>query len=158
MTKKFVFNFRTLIRDKDTSKRRMTPTTSFFCECVTLSPTFGLHFYKIACAGEKNKAQKWSDSGGYGCGCMKMEPFVVLELKFTISPFRPRIFASMCKKKLTFRKTREGWNCRFQKTPRTEGGDKVQAVSTQSIRKKFQQFSRDFAGVFLENPRSHIVL
>ena len=29
------------------------------------------------------------------------------------------------------RKTREGWNCRFQKTPCTEGVDKVQAVSTQ---------------------------
>ena len=32
---------------------------------------------------------------------------------------------------VNFRKTREGWNCRFQKTPRTEGGDKVPAVSTQ---------------------------
>ena len=30
-----------------------------------------------------------------------------------------------------FRKTREGWNCRFQKILCTEGGDKVQAVSTQ---------------------------
>ena len=30
-----------------------------------------------------------------------------------------------------FRKTREGWNCRFQKTPRTEGGEKVPAVWTQ---------------------------
>ena len=33
-----------------------------------------------------------------------------------------------------FRKTREGWNCRFQKTPRPEGGDKVPAVSTQGSR------------------------
>ena len=32
------------------------------------------------------------------------------------------------------RKTREGWNCRFQKTPRTEGGDKVPAVWTQGSR------------------------
>ena len=32
------------------------------------------------------------------------------------------------------RKTREGWNCRFQKTPRTEGGDKVPAVWTQGFR------------------------
>ena len=32
------------------------------------------------------------------------------------------------------RETREGWNCRFQKTPRTEGGDKVPAVWTQGFR------------------------
>ena len=32
------------------------------------------------------------------------------------------------------RKTRKGWNCRSQKTPRTEGGDKVQALSTQGSR------------------------
>ena len=35
---------------------------------------------------------------------------------------------------LSVRKTREGWNCRFQKTPRTEGGDKVQAVSSRGSR------------------------
>ena len=50
-------------------------------------------------------------------------------------------------KNYSLRKTRVGWNCRFQKTPRTEGGDKVQAVST-------QQFSRDFPGVFLGKPRT----
>ena len=33
-----------------------------------------------------------------------------------------------------FRKTREGWNCRFQNSPRTEGGDKVPAVWTQGSR------------------------
>ena len=32
------------------------------------------------------------------------------------------------------RKTREGWNCRFLKTPRTEGGDEVPAVWTQGSR------------------------
>ena len=32
------------------------------------------------------------------------------------------------------RKTRAGWNCRSEKTPRREGGDKVQAVSTQGSR------------------------
>ena len=32
------------------------------------------------------------------------------------------------------RKTREGWTCRFRKAPRTEGGDEVQAVSTQGSR------------------------
>ena len=32
-----------------------------------------------------------------------------------------------------FRKSREGWNCRFQKTPHTEGGDKVtRKVGTRS--------------------------
>ena len=35
---------------------------------------------------------------------------------------------------LPLRKTREGWNRRFQKTPRTEGGDKVPAASTQGSR------------------------
>ena len=35
---------------------------------------------------------------------------------------------------LNFRKTREGWNCRFQKTPRTEGGDEVPGVWTQGSR------------------------
>ena len=72
-------------------------------------------------------------------------------------------------------KTREGWNCRFQKTPRTEGWDKVPGVSTKRSRqgclspvpevlefvafrdsgKFFQQYSRDFPGVFLGNPRTH---
>ena len=33
------------------------------------------------------------------------------------------------------RETREGWNCRFQKTSRLEGGNKVWAVSTQGSRK-----------------------
>ena len=33
-----------------------------------------------------------------------------------------------------FRNLREGWNCRFQKTPRTEGGDKVPAVWNQVSR------------------------
>ena len=32
------------------------------------------------------------------------------------------------------RKTREGWNCRFLKTSRTEGGDEVRAVWTQGSR------------------------
>ena len=33
------------------------------------------------------------------------------------------------------RKTREGWNCEFQKTPHTEGGDKVPAVWTEGSRR-----------------------
>ena len=44
-----------------------------------------------------------------------------------------------------FSKTREGWNCRFQKTPRAEGADKVQAVSTQG--------SREVAFPSARNPR-----
>ena len=46
-----------------------------------------------------------------------------------------------CEVSALLRKTREGWNCRFQKTPRTEGWDKVQAVSTQGSRHLFQRFS-----------------
>ena len=65
-----------------------------------------------------------------------------------------------------FRKTREGWNCRFQKTPRTEGGDKVPAVSAQGSRqvclsrcpKSYnlrhfairENFSSNFPGIFPE--------
>ena len=67
----------------------------------------------------------------------------------------------------------EGWNCRLQKTPRAEGGDKVPAVWTQGSRQVslskvpeilefvafgdpggfFQQFSRNFPGTFLHNSR-----
>ena len=46
------------------------------------------------------------------------------------SCFSVRMSSSLLK----FRKTREGWNCRFQKTPRTEGGDKVPAVWAQGSR------------------------
>ena len=41
---------------------------------------------------------------------------------------------SMSTRPALVRKTREGWNCRFQKTPRTEGGDNVPAVRTQGSR------------------------
>ena len=43
---------------------------------------------------------------------------------------------SLCRvgKIACLRKTREGWNCRFQKTPSTEGADKVPGVSTQGSR------------------------
>ena len=70
--------------------------------------------------------------------------------------------------------TREGWNCRFQKTSRTEGWDKVPGVSAQgspaglpfpvpeilefvafgNSGKIFQQFSRDFPAIFLQNSRT----
>ena len=72
-----------------------------------------------------------------------------------------------------FRKTREGWNCRFQKTSRTEGRHKVQPsvdptfpaglpfpvpeilefMGFRDSGKFFQQFSRNFPGTFLQNSR-----
>ena len=70
----------------------------------------------------------------------------------------------------SLRKTREGWNCRFQKTPRPKGGDKVlcsidprfpaglpllvpeilEFVAFRDSGKLFQQFCRDFP-----SPRTH---
>ena len=42
---------------------------------------------------------------------------------------------SLCEKSLcSFFALAKGWNCRFQKSPRTEGGDKVPAVWTQGSR------------------------
>ena len=64
------------------------------------------------------------------------------------------------------RKTREGWNCQFEKSPRTEGGDKVPAVWTQASRQVYlsrcpksrnlqhfairEKFSSNFPGTFPE--------
>ena len=73
----------------------------------------------------------------------------------------------------SFRKTREGWHCRFQKIPRADGLDKVRGgvhprfaaglpfpvpqilefVAFRDSGKFFQQFSRDFPGVFPEFSR-----
>ena len=70
------------------------------------------------------------------------------------------------------RKTREGWNCRFQKTPRTEGWVKVQGSVDERFAaglpfpvpetleskgfcdsgRVFLHFSRDFRRIFLGNP------
>ena len=72
-----------------------------------------------------------------------------------------------------FRKTREGWNCLFRKTPRTEGRHKVQGSADPMFAaglpfpvpqilefkpcrdsgKFFQQFSWNFPGTFLQNSR-----
>ena len=64
------------------------------------------------------------------------------------------------------RKAREGWNCRFQKTPRTEGGDKAQAGSTQGSRQvclsrclnpricSISRFGKNFPAIFLGLCRS----
>ena len=70
-------------------------------------------------------------------------------------------------------KTREGCNCRFRKTPRTEGRHKVQGSvdpmfaegspflvpeilefkAFRDSRNIFQQFSRNFSGALLQNSR-----
>ena len=84
----------------------------------------------------------------------------------SIPPF-PRFLGPENPFRTTQKKNREVWNCQFQKTP-------PQAVSSQVFRaglpfpvpeilefvafrdsgKLFQQFSRDFPGVFFENPRT----
>ena len=76
-----------------------------------------------------------------------------------VALFAPIISYSR-KVRTEFRKTREGWNCRFQKTPRTEGGDKVPAVSTQGSRQvclsrarnpricSISRFGKNFPAIF----------
>ena len=70
----------------------------------------------------------------------------------------------------TPRNSREGWDCRFRKHPRTEGGGSVdprfladlpfpvpeipEFVAFRDSGTIFRQLSRDFPGVFLENPPS----
>ena len=95
---------------------------------------------------------------------------------------RPGGVQKVCAKKVRahfsfpiFRKTREGWNCRFFKTSRTEGWGQglgsvdprfpagwpfpvpqiLEFIAFRDSGKIFQQFSRDFPEIFLQkNPRT----
>ena len=82
-----------------------------------------------------------------------------------------RIKNVMISKRMVLRKTQEGCNCRFQRTPRTEDGAKVQGgvdprfpaslpfpvrkifCSISRFRKFLQHFSRNDPAIFLGKPR-----
>ena len=84
---------------------------------------FSWKFKHLEGAGNRRKPQIFAEN--------RRKPQIGLRhlRSVTFSSALPEIVRFVQKKK-----TRDGCNCPFHKTPRAEGGDKVQAVSTQGSR------------------------